>query len=101
VTDRVVIPVPELGVLALDRETYQAALAEGAKLRAAPGVAAGAADADPLLDAEQLAKVLSVPASWVEQAAREKRIPSLQFGRWRRFRRREVEAAVRPASGQP
>ena len=77
-SDRVVIPVPGLGVLALDPETYRAALVE----------------------AEQLATMLAIPVTWLEQAAREGRIPSLQFGRRRRFRRADVEAAGRRSDGQ-
>lgn len=93
---RVLIPLPGIGTLALDAETYRAALEEGE--RQAPSRAAGtpAGDpAEPLLDAEALGAILGIPASWLDQAAREGRIPSLQFGRWRRFKRSEVEAAVR------
>lgn len=94
-TERVLIPLPGVGTLALDEEAYRAALALGERL--SPG---GRRDADadpnePCLEAEELAKLLKVPVSWVEQAARENRIPSLQFGRWRRFKRTEVEAAIR------
>ena len=103
-TDRVVlIPVPGLGVLALRADQLSAALAEGAALSGAPG-GSHAVDHDlnePLLDADQLAAQLGVAASWVEQTAREGRIPSLMFGRWRRFRRREVEDAVRANGGKP
>jgi excisionase family DNA binding protein len=94
----VLIPLPGIGTLALDGEAYQAALAEGAKLSAAPA-SPGAALDEPLIEAEQLAGLLNVPVTWLEQAAREERIPSLQFGRWRRFRRSEVEAAVRASRG--
>jgi excisionase family DNA binding protein len=98
--DRVVIPVPGLGVLALDPESYRAALAEGAKVSSTPPESTHPAEyTEPLMDAEQLSTVLGVPATWLEQAAREGRIPSLQFGRWRRFRRSEVEAAVQRSNG--
>jgi excisionase family DNA binding protein len=102
VTDRVIIPVPGLGVLALDPESYQAALAEGAKLGAAHAAASGsiAITIDPLITVDQLATALALPTTWLDQAAREGRIPSLQFGRWRRFRRSEVEAAIRRNNGQ-
>lgn len=93
-SDRVLIPLPGVGTLALDGDTYKAALAEGAKLCAAPAPSPAIQD-EPLLDSDQLAALLSVPASWIEQKAREGVIPSLEFGRWRRFRRSEVEAAVR------
>jgi excisionase family DNA binding protein len=90
--DRVIVVVPGLGTLALEVETYRRALAEGAALVGAPITAM--ADDEPVLDAEQLASALSLPQTWVEQAAREKRIPSIQAGRWRRFKRSAVEAAL-------
>src|SRR5438309_651840 len=93
-SDRVIVPVAGLGVLALDRETFATALAEGAKLIAAPASSTSVTN-EPLLDADQLADLLKVPATWIEQKAREGIIPSLEFGRWRRFRRSEVEASVR------
>lgn len=91
--ERVLIPLPGIGTLALDAEVYRAALAEGGRQAAHEG--GNGADAEPLLDTEQLAAALNIPASWIERAALEGKIPSLQFGRWRRFRRSEVEAAVR------
>lgn len=97
-SDRVLIPLPGVGTLALTDEAYRAALAEGSKLGAAP-VSPGAATDEPLMEAEQLAEVLKVPVTWLEQKAREGVIPSLEFGRWRRFRRSEVEAAVRASRG--
>lgn len=93
-SDRILIPLPGIGTLALDGDAYRAALAEGSKLGAAPK-APGAVTDEPLMDADQLAALLNIPASWIEQKAREGVIPSLEFGRWRRFRRSEVEAAVR------
>jgi len=91
-TDRLLIPLPGIGTLALSREAFQAALAEGSRAIAAPSAAP--LDAEPLLDAETLATVLALPVTWVEQAAREERIPSIHAGRWRRFRRSAVEAAL-------
>jgi len=89
-SDRIVVWLPNGRALVLEAETYEAALAQGSKLCAAP-----ADSGEPLLDAEQLAAELRIPATWIEQKAREGVIPSLEFGRWRRFRRSEVEAAVR------
>jgi excisionase family DNA binding protein len=91
--DRVLVAVPGLGVLALDPEAYRQALAEGAALAGAQGAKATAVD-EPLLDAAQLAAALGLPQTWVEQAAREERIPSIKAGRWRRFNRAAVEAAL-------
>ena len=95
--DRVLIPVPGLGVLALPADQLATALTEGAALSAGPGASRATADVsvEPLLDADQLAAQLGIAASWLEQKAREGRIPSLMFGRWRRFRRSDVERAVR------
>lgn len=90
---RVLIPLPGIGTLSLDAETYRAALEAGG--RQAPARESGD-PGEPLLDDEQLAAALNVPVTWVYRAALEGKIPSYQFGRWRRFRRSEVEAAVRP-----
>jgi excisionase family DNA binding protein len=92
--DRIVVVLPDGRALALEADVYRAALEEGAKLCAAP-VTSRDAPGEPLLDAEQLAVVLAIPSSWLEQKAREGGIPSYEFGRWRRFKRSEVEAAVR------
>ena len=92
--DRLLIPLPGIGTLALTEEQYRAALEDGERLKAAPA-SQGCASDEPLLEAEQLSAVLCVPVTWIEQKAREGVIPSLEFGRWRRFRRSEVEAAVR------
>jgi excisionase family DNA binding protein len=97
--DRILVVLPDGRALALDAERYQVALSEGADLSAAP-VTRGVPTNEPLVDADDLAALLKVPASWIEQKAREGVIPSLEFGRWRRFRRSEVEAAVRPGSGR-
>jgi excisionase family DNA binding protein len=97
-SDRVLIPLPGVGTLALDGETYRAALAEGAKLAGASAPSVAVTD-EALCDSYELAALLKVPATWIEQKAREGVIPSLEFGRWRRFRRSEVEAAVRASRG--
>lgn len=41
---------------------------------------------EPLVDVEQLAKILGVRKSWVYEAAAQGRIPSISVGRYRRFR---------------
>src|SRR5215469_17004409 len=81
---RILIPLPGIGTLSLDPETYRAALVEGER----HGRQASGGD-EPLLDAVALAALLKIPVTWIEDAARQSRIPSLQFGRWRRFRRSE------------
>jgi excisionase family DNA binding protein len=94
VSDRILIAVPGIGTLALDYATYREALSEGAKLGGSSTPLQMPSD-EPLLDAEQLSAALGIAVTWIEQKAREGVIPSLEFGRWRRFRRTEVEAAVR------
>src|SRR6516165_7426642 len=96
--DRVVLVLADGRTLAFDLEVYQSALVEGARLSGVPA-SPGEIASEPLLDAEQLAEQLAIPATWLEQKAREGVIPSLEFGRWRRFRRSEVEAAVRARRG--
>ena len=90
---RLLIPLPGVGTLALDEETYRRALEEGAKFNLRPQ-----SSEDPnesRLDAKQLADVLQVPVTWIEQQAREGNIPSLPFGRRRRYRRSAVESAIK------
>lgn len=92
--EKVLISVPGLGVLALAVDTYRQALAEGNALVGGAAGQAPFADEEPLLDAEQLSKALDIPATWLEAAGRDGRIPSIEAGRWRRFRRSAVEAAL-------
>jgi excisionase family DNA binding protein len=99
--DEILILLPGIGTLLLNGPTYRAALAEGARRGHAMGAAAVAAADEPLYEAAQLAEMLKVPPTWLETAARAGRIPSMQFGRWRRFRRSEVEAAARSEPKSP
>lgn len=91
-SDRVLVPLPDGRWLALSREAFEAALAEGATAMSA--TAAPPDPIEPLLEAEQLAKALNLPATAIERLAREERIPFIECGRWRRFRRSAVEAAL-------
>ena len=91
-TQRVLILLPGVGFLALEEEAYRRALEEGLRF-SSPSQPAE----DPnehLLDSQQLADALQVPATWIEQQAREGNIPSLSFGRRRRYRRSSVESAI-------
>lgn len=93
-SDRLLVVVPGLGVLALEPETFREALAAGT---AAVGITTArdpSSDGESLLEAEELAAALKLPQTWIEQKAREGVIPSIQAGRWRRFRRSEVERAL-------
>jgi excisionase family DNA binding protein len=97
-SDRVLVSVPGLGTLALDIETYQRALAEGARL-AGPSNSAAPSTEEPALDAAQLAAALGLPVTWVEAASRAGKIPTIRAGRWRRFNRAAVEAALANGKG--
>jgi excisionase family DNA binding protein len=91
--DRVLISLPDGRWIALEPEALKVALAAGAAIigtKPAPDDAEG----EPLMDVEELAGYLKLPMTWIEEAARSKRIPSIQAGRWRRFSRRAVERAL-------
>jgi excisionase family DNA binding protein len=44
-----------------------------------------------LLDADQVAEMLGVPKSWVYEQSRKGLIPTVELGRYRRFRREAIE----------
>lgn len=52
---------------------------------------------DRLLEAGEVAELLSVPKSWVRQRTREERIPHIKLGRYRRYQRHEILAWVQRA----
>ena len=45
-----------------------------------------------LLTAADVAKLLGVPTSWVYEASRAGRVPTVTLGRYRRYRREAIEA---------
>jgi len=90
---RVLIPLPGVGTLALDEDTFRRALEEGAKFN--PSAEPTADPTERLLNSKQLAEILQVPSTWIEQQAREGNIPSLPCGRRRRYRLSAVEAAIK------
>jgi hypothetical protein len=92
--DRVLIPLPGIGTLALSADAYRDGLAEGAKLAAA-AAPSSAPTGDPLLDAEQAAAQMSVTARWLEDSARAGIIPHVKLGRFIRFRVSEIAAHCR------
>lgn len=47
---------------------------------------------DRLLTADEVADLLSVPVSWVRESTRSGAMPHVELGRYRRYRRSEVEA---------
>jgi len=95
---RVLIPLPSVGTLSLEEETYRRALEEGAKFNLPPGPSEDSNER--LLNSKQLADVLQVPVTGIEQQqqAGEGNIPSLSCGRRRRYRRSAVEAAIKQRS---
>jgi excisionase family DNA binding protein len=97
--NRVLLPLPDGRWLALTPDAFRAALAEGSTLSGAAGVSPAALNDEPLVDADQLAERFDIPVTWLEQAAREHRIPSHNFGRWRRFKASEVEIACKQRAG--
>ena len=48
----------------------------------------------PLLDAQAVAALLGVPASWVYAETRAGRLPHVRVGRYRRFRRGAIQTWV-------
>jgi excisionase family DNA binding protein len=46
---------------------------------------------DRLLTADEVAELLAVPVSWVRESTRSGAMPHLALGRYRRYRRRDVE----------
>ncbi len=95
--ERVIIPLGGIGTLVLEREAFDAALAAGQLFYPLPSASREQVISEPLLDSQQLSAQLGIPATWIEQAAREGRIPVLEFGRYRRFKRSEVEETIRAA----
>ena len=46
---------------------------------------------DRLLVAAEVAELLAVKESWVREATRDGRLPHLRLGRYRRYRREDIE----------
>ncbi len=98
-SDRIAVALPDGRWLAMSAEVFAEALAAGARMIGAPAGSAAATDDEPLLDAEQLAEVLGVPATRIEALARQRAIPAIRVGRYWRFSRREVEKALKAPAG--
>ena len=88
--DRVLIPRPDGRWLGLTPEQFAEAEQSGRELGLAPSASGATAGHDELLTADQLEERTNVPASWWEQAARERRVPHARIGRYVRFRFAEV-----------
>jgi excisionase family DNA binding protein len=53
-----------------------------------------ALDDDRLLTADDVAEILNVKTSWVEEHARQRHIRCVMLGRYRRFRREDVDEFI-------
>jgi excisionase family DNA binding protein len=53
----------------------------------------------PLLTADQVAKLLGVPRSWVYEQSRRGQIPTVTLGRYRRYRAEAIEAWLEEQEG--
>lgn len=53
---------------------------------------------DRLLEAHEVAALLSVPVSWVRESTRSGAIPCVELGRYRRYRLADVEAWLESCS---
>lgn len=84
--DRVLIPLPGIGTLALSADAYRDGLAEGARFCVAPAPSAPLMEAPILVDAEKMAQITSTSPSWWEAAARNLDCPSIFVGNQRRFK---------------
>jgi excisionase family DNA binding protein len=69
-------------------------LAEGGSNRSCEHNGETARDAENLLTAGELAEHLNLAESWVRTEERAGRLPSVRFGRYVRFRLRDVERAL-------
>ena len=91
--DRILVPLPDGRWLALDAETFVAALEAGTEYMASPSTASASAGTAKLIDATQLSERTGIPATWFEAQARERRIPFRKLGRYVRFDYEEVLGA--------
>jgi hypothetical protein len=98
VSDEALILVP-LGteLLALTRRELDAARTRARELGL--GGTNGETQVEQLVDSEQLAAITNLPQSWLEEAARQSRIPSVVAGKYRRFRPSVVISALPPNPG--
>jgi excisionase family DNA binding protein len=51
-----------------------------------------------LLTAENVAELLAVPVSWIREATRSGAMPVVELGRYRRYRKADVEAWLESCS---
>lgn len=95
--DRICIALPDGRWLALDKDTFDTALAAGLEFGPSLMAPTGSTQPEDLLTAEQLAARLKLPQSWIEQSTREGRLPCHKFGRYRRY---SIAAVIGAAAKQ-
>ncbi len=93
--DRVVFALPDGRWLAMEREAFDSALAAGSEF-APPSEVPNASNAPRLLTSEQLSEQLSIPATWLEEAARRDEVPCVRVGKYVRFDIDEVLSSLNP-----
>jgi excisionase family DNA binding protein len=57
--------------------------------------------AEPLLEAKDVAELLSVPVSWVRDTTRQGEMPCVRLGRYVRYERQAVEAWIASRRHRP
>ncbi len=95
--DRIVLALPDGRWLAMEREAFDAALVSGSEFSAADnGRSTTVPSTARLLTSEQLSEQLSIPATWLEEAARRDEIPCVRVGKYVRFDLDEVLSSLNP-----
>src|SRR5687767_11436875 len=94
-SDRVLIPLPGLGLLVLEREAFEAGLVAAAEFTPASVTGSNALPGEPLLEANKAAAQLGVTPRWLEDSARAGIVPHYKLGRFIRFRVSEIVAHCR------
>jgi excisionase family DNA binding protein len=93
-SDRVLIPLPGVGTLALSREAYEAALIP-ISAPVASLATSSSATGESLVSAKVLSASLSLPVSCIYEYAKAGRIPSVRVGRHVRFNHAQVLEALK------
>jgi hypothetical protein len=98
-SDRWILPIYGVGVLALDTAQFAAALAAGNEVSQDRKDPLPATELQ-LLDSDAMAARLGVPKTWLEKAARDGEVPVIQAGKYRRYDPAAVFAALGGRSSQ-
>lgn len=93
-TQQVLIPLPGVGTLVLERAQFDAALTAGAGLADTNSTAATMSE-PRLFTSQELHERLKIPATWFEEQARLETIPCVRAGKYVRFDLDEVLATLK------